>query len=55
MNHQNFSMQQIAATMTEELSEWGTGLKAFHEDERGDNENLGRMLILALILVPLIS
>jgi hypothetical protein len=25
-----------------------------HEDERGDNENLGRLLILALILIPLI-
>lgn len=25
-----------------------------HCDERGDNENLGRLLILALVLVPLI-
>jgi hypothetical protein len=27
---------------------------AFHEDDRGDNENLGRLLILALVLVPLV-
>lgn len=39
----------------------GTGLPEFcslltrlHEDERGDNENLGRLLILALVLIPLI-
>jgi len=25
-----------------------------HRDDRGDNENLGRMLILALILIPLV-
>ncbi len=25
-----------------------------HKDERGDNENLGRLLILALVLIPLI-
>ena len=25
-----------------------------HENERGDNENLGRLLILALVLIPLI-
>lgn len=27
---------------------------ALHENERGDNENLGRLLILALVLIPLI-
>lgn len=27
---------------------------ALHADERGDNENLGRLLILALVLIPLI-
>jgi hypothetical protein len=27
---------------------------ALHEDERGDNENLGRLLMLALVLVPLV-
>ena len=26
----------------------------FHSDERGDNENLGRMLMLALILIPIV-
>lgn len=29
-------------------------LRALHEDERGDNENLGRLLLLALVLIPLI-
>ena len=29
-------------------------LREFHESERGDNENLGRMLVLALILVPIV-
>jgi hypothetical protein len=29
-------------------------LAALHHDERGDNENLGRLLLLALVLVPLI-
>ncbi len=28
--------------------------RALHADDRGDNENLGRMLILALVLVPLV-
>lgn len=31
-----------------------TTLVALHHDERGDNENLGRMLVLALILIPLV-
>jgi hypothetical protein len=31
-----------------------TTLVALHNDERGDNENLGRMLVLALILIPLV-
>ncbi|MFT4520731.1 MAG: hypothetical protein ACI9JM_003136 [Halioglobus sp.] len=29
-------------------------LRALHQDERGDNENLGRLLLLALVLIPLI-
>jgi hypothetical protein len=29
-------------------------MKQLHEDERGDNENLGRLLILALILIPMV-
>lgn len=29
-------------------------LGSLHRDIRGDNENLGRLLILALILVPLV-
>ena len=28
--------------------------KALHTDERGDNENLGRMLMLALVLIPIV-
>lgn len=29
-------------------------IKALHIDERGDNENLGRMLMLALVLIPIV-
>jgi hypothetical protein len=29
-------------------------LRRLHRDERGDNENLGRLLLLALVLIPLI-
>lgn len=29
-------------------------LGRLHADEQGDNENLGRLLILALILIPLV-
>jgi hypothetical protein len=29
-------------------------VSGLHRDDRGDNENLGRMLILALILIPLV-
>ena len=36
------------------LPELCTLLTRLHEDERGDNENLGRLLILALVLIPLI-
>ena len=40
--------------MKDQLNEWFGILKALHEDERGDNENLGRLLLLALVLIPLI-
>ena len=40
-----------ARTSLEELK---NSLRDFHESERGDNENLGRMLVLALILVPIV-
>jgi hypothetical protein len=36
------------------LAEAKRFLIALHQDERGDNENLGRLLILALVLVPLV-
>ena len=29
-------------------------LMLLNQDERGDNENLGRLLLLALVLIPLI-
>jgi hypothetical protein len=29
-------------------------LMLLNRDERGDNENLGRLLLLALVLIPLI-
>lgn len=37
-----------------DLREFCGLLTRLHEDERGDNENLGRLLILALVLIPLI-
>jgi hypothetical protein len=36
------------------LSDIASIASALHADERGDNENLGRLLILALIMIPLI-
>jgi hypothetical protein len=36
------------------LVELKNSLRDFHQSERGDNENLGRMLVLALILVPIV-
>lgn len=38
----------------EHISELAAMMSALHADERGDNENLGRLLVLALILIPLI-
>jgi hypothetical protein len=29
-------------------------INPLHRDERGDNENLGRLLLQALVLIPLI-
>jgi len=29
-------------------------LALLHADQRGDNENLGRLLLLAIVLIPLI-
>lgn len=40
--------------MKQHISEFASILKALHEDDRGDNENLGRLLLLALVLIPLI-
>lgn len=38
----------------QELLQFKDAVQAFHADERGDNENLGRMLVLGLILVPIV-
>ena len=38
----------------QQLSSFAEFLTILHSDERGDNENLGRLLILALILIPLV-
>lgn len=38
----------------QELLQLKNSMQAFHEDEHGDNENLGRMLVLGLILVPIV-
>lgn len=47
MIQRNFINQQ-------HLSDLSKFLTILHTDERGDNENLGRLLILALILIPLV-
>lgn len=36
------------------LVDFKSSLLEFHKSERGDNENLGRMLVLALIMIPII-
>jgi hypothetical protein len=47
MNQRSFFSQQHLSDLSEFLT-------ILHSDERGDNENLGRLLILALILIPLV-
>jgi Flp pilus assembly protein TadB len=63
MQHQKFdthsvpmeaTMKDVNAMVNDQISEIAVHLNALHSDERGDNENLGRLLILALILIPLI-
>jgi len=46
----NFLTNKVAAML---MCGWSL-ISRLHQDERGDNENLGRMLILALILIPLV-
>lgn len=47
-------MKTFSSTFSDQFAEFQDLLSALHKDERGDNENLGRLLILALILIPLI-
>ena len=47
-------MRNINAMLHEQVREAEGFLMKLHKDERGDNENLGRMLILALVLIPLV-
>ena len=47
-------MKSINEMVTDQVAEIARVLSALHSNERGDNENLGRLLILALILIPLI-
>ncbi len=48
-------MKGIGKVMLKDLVAKPVALgRALHADDRGDNENLGRMLILALVLVPLV-
>ena len=47
-------MNQCKFISPQDLSNFGQFLTDLHNNERGDNENLGRLLILALILIPLI-
>lgn len=47
-------MKLFSGEIKQQLSELGEFCLDLHKDERGDNENLGRLLILALVLIPLI-
>lgn len=47
-------MKSINEMVTDQVAEIARVFSALHSNERGDNENLGRLLILALILIPLI-
>jgi len=47
-------MGVLSSTAIPGLVEFCDMLSRLHTDERGDNENLGRLLILALVLIPLI-
>lgn len=47
-------MSNVHSTMAQQLERIEGFFAVLHEDERGDNENLGRLLILALVLIPLI-
>jgi hypothetical protein len=47
-------MQAIQTASIMLMQVFQRGAIQLHRDERGDNENLGRLLILALVLIPLI-
>lgn len=47
-------MLGIDSRIGERFAGVGDFVRALHADDRGDNENLGRMLILALVLIPLV-
>ena len=47
-------MTFITSLLTSQGHDLSHLMMRLHKDERGDNENLGRLLILALILIPLI-
>jgi hypothetical protein len=47
-------MKNIGSMLEQQAIEMEQFFMMLHKDERGDNENLGRMLILALVLIPLI-
>ena len=47
-------MKSVYEKVMDQSAEIAGLMDALHADERGDNENLGRLLILALILIPLI-
>lgn len=40
--------------MNDALLKGYAALITLHSDERGDNENLGRMLMLGLVLIPIV-
>ena len=47
-------MKTYISMMAQQVTKVEDFIATLHENERGDNENLGRLLILALVLIPLI-
>jgi hypothetical protein len=47
-------MKTYISMMAQQVTKVEEFFASLHENERGDNENLGRLLILALVLIPLI-
>lgn len=54
VNHNQPKSIKLVPKLNCELVSLKNSMRSFHENERGDNENLGRILILGLILIPIV-